>query len=112
MIILKLLLLIASILLQGGFVHAGDSTLQLTEADKKNWLVCIKKVKMKPPCCGACRIITNDEAKSIWNYLTRTTENHKSEKDFEAWLAHKKRLLEEFKKLSPERYRVLYGKES
>ena len=64
---------------------------------------------MKPPCCGACKIITFDDAKMIYEYLTSSDPGKKEGKYSEIWLTHKKKLLEEFKTLNPKRYAELYG---
>lgn len=81
----------------------------LTQADKELWGVCIKRVKMKPPCCGACKWMTLDDAKAIWEYLTSNSPEKKRDKNFQIWLLYKKQLLAEFKTLNLHRYEVLYG---
>ncbi len=80
----------------------------LTESDKKTWILSIKRVAMKPPCCGACKILTHEDTKKIWNYITAGSEREK-EKYEAVWLEHKVKLLEEFKRLNPQRCEELYG---
>lgn len=77
----------------------------LSREDREAWILCLKRVKMKPPCCGACKIITDAGLKSLWNHLV---SEKVSEKDASVWKSHKEKLLEEFKRLYPERYKALY----
>ncbi len=46
----------------------------------------------------------------LWEYLSSESPEKKNGKYLEVWLEHKKKLLEEFKTLSPERYATVYGK--
>ena len=88
-----------------GKVHAS----KLSESDKKLWILCIKRVKMKPPCCGACKLLTQEDAKGLWEYLTSNSPEKRSGKNQALWKEHQEKLLEEFKQLNPERYQELYG---
>jgi hypothetical protein len=87
---------------------SGRTEPTLSVEDRKTWILCIKKVKMQPPCCGACKVMTTQEAKAIWKFLTGSAPRKEQEKNLEIWLVWKERLLEEFKNLSPERYKILY----
>lgn len=85
-------------------------TTALTQQDRETWILAIKRVKMKPPCCGACKLLTQKDAKAIWEYLT--TDSPEKKKAGEAvWLEHKAKLLGEFKYLNPQRYQALYKNE-
>jgi hypothetical protein len=94
-----------------GFAWGAGSAVQLSRADKDLWIRCIKKVRMRPPCCGACALFNEKDSKKVWEYLTSDDPSKRSGEYLEAWEVHKAKLLAEFKEASPARYVDLYGPE-
>ncbi|OGR87688.1 MAG: hypothetical protein A3A86_06630 [Elusimicrobia bacterium RIFCSPLOWO2_01_FULL_60_11] len=106
---MKHLPLFLAAVLSVSLLHPGEAKPILTPEDRQAWVLCLKRVKMKPPCCGACAVITDADLKSLWNYLTAAPEKEPGVKSRELWDLHKDKLLEEFKRANPERYLTLYG---
>ncbi len=102
---MRKLVLLFTALLPATLLYSMEARPSLTPEDRQAWIICLKRVKMKPPCCGACRIITDAELKTLWNYLTLASV---SEDGRIAWEAHKDKLLEEFKQRYPDRFKALY----
>lgn len=98
-------ILLLSAFLPFALLCPAEAKPTLTPEDRQAWILCLKRVKMKPPCCGACRIMTESDLKTLWNYLTSEKE---SEAGKTAWEIHKDRLLEEFQHLYPDRFKILY----
>lgn len=105
----KKTILLLTILMLGPSFPAWCAKTALTKEDRDTWVLCIKRVKMRPPCCGACKIMTQDESRGVWDYLT-SDSFVKRWKGKKYWKEHRVKLLEEFKNMNPERYQVLYGK--
>lgn len=88
---------------------AAGAPKPLSRSDKDLWIRCIKTVRMRPPCCGACGLFGDRDAKRVWEYLTSPDPKTKTGEDLQAWQTHRKKLLAEFKNMSPARYAALYG---
>ncbi len=72
------------------------------------WKRYIKRMKMRPPCCGVCPVMSDIEARDIWRFLVFDGRTRKTGPRAEDWARHRRALLEEFRKRFPERYRDLY----
>jgi mono/diheme cytochrome c family protein len=69
------------------------------------WQRYVRRMMAKPGC-----EITQAEGKAVWAFLVYDSERRKSGKNADQWKAQRTRLLEDFKKKFPARYKELYGK--
>lgn len=65
-------------------------------ADKDIWKRYIKKMKMRPPCCGVCPVMTHEESKEIWEFLVYDSKVRKTGESAEEWQKHRRALLHRF----------------
>lgn len=68
------------------------------------WERYVKRMMSKPGCG-----ISPDQGKKIWSFLVHDSNERKAGKNKAAWMAHRKKLLEDFKAKYPARYTELYG---
>ena len=80
-----------------------NKTLWQPEADI--WQRYVKRMMSKPGCG-----ITPEEGKAVWGFLVYDSNQRKIGKNQAAWKAHRTKILEEFKKKHPARYKELYEK--
>ena len=66
------------------------------------WQRYVKRMKNKPGC-----EITGPEAKSIWQFLSEDSRKRKLHQE-KKWTAHRGKLIADFKKKHPHRYKELY----
>ncbi len=74
------------------------------QAEARIWERYVKRMMSKPGCG-----ITPEEGKAVWGFLVYDSNQRKAGKNKAAWMAHRKKLLEEFKAKYPARYTELYG---
>ncbi|OIO12070.1 MAG: hypothetical protein AUJ52_00945 [Elusimicrobia bacterium CG1_02_63_36] len=67
------------------------------------WQRYVKRMMNKPGC-----EVTKEDGKVIWKFLSEDSRERKLEKQKE-WTAHREKLLSEFKKNHPGRYKELYA---
>jgi mono/diheme cytochrome c family protein len=67
------------------------------------WQRYVKRMMSKPGCN-----ISKDEGKKIWEFVSYDSRARKTGANKAKWMAHRKKLLEDFKAKHPERYKTLY----
>lgn len=72
------------------------------------WKRYIKRMKMRPPCCGVCPVMSETEARDIWRFLVFDGRIRKTGPRAGDWVRNRRALLEDFRKRFPERYRDLF----
>ncbi len=77
-----------------------DPTVWQPEADV--WSRYVKRMMSKPGCK-----IDKPEGKAIWEFLVYDSNQRKLGKNAATWKAHRKKLVDAFKKKYPERYKEL-----
>jgi hypothetical protein len=70
------------------------------------WEQYVRKMSAKPGCD-----IDRDQQREVWRFLTYDSEHRKTGANAAAWAAHRRKLLADFKKSHPDRYRELYETE-
>ncbi|MBI4386486.1 MAG: hypothetical protein HY551_03820 [Elusimicrobia bacterium] len=76
--------------------------LTVWQAEGNIWERYVKRMMSKPGCK-----MTKDEARKIWLFLVYDSNQRKIGKSADSWKAHRKKLVEDFKKQYPERYEEL-----
>lgn len=69
----------------------------------EEWERYVKRMMRKPGCS-----ITPAEGKKIWQFLVYDSQQRKMGENKTKWDEHRKKLLAEFKKKYPERYKEIY----
>lgn len=72
--------------------------------DAETWKRCIKSIVQKPGCCGACSILSMDDARVLYRRAVGTDTPADAAPVARAWAEHGDRILTEFRRLAPERY--------
>lgn len=65
---------------------------------KDGWKKYVTEIQRRPPCCGACPVLSKKEAKALWQFLVYDSIRRKTGPKAQAWAAHRKALLARFKK--------------
>lgn len=72
-------------------------------ADAETWKRCIKSIVQKPGCCGACSVLSMDDARVLFRRVVGTDTPADAASVARAWAEHGDRILAEFRRLAPER---------
>jgi hypothetical protein len=67
------------------------------------WQRFVKRMRAKPGCD-----ITKEEVRQIWQFLSYDSLARKSGKNKKKWMAFRKKLVGDFKKKHPKRYKTLF----
>lgn len=66
-------------------------------------------LKMRPPCCGGCPVLTSRDVQRIGDFLVYDSKVRKTGSRAASWEEHRTDLIQRFEKANPERYEELYG---
>ena len=58
------------------------------------------RIKNRPPCCGACPILSLEQARALWRFLAYDSVVRKTGANAAAWAAHRRELIEKFDALN------------
>lgn len=78
--------------LRGGPARALNSPLVASD----EWRREVMRVKNRPPCCGACPILSMADARALWRFLAYDSQRRKAGASAAAWAEHRRRLTERF----------------
>lgn len=78
--------------LRGGPARALNSPL-ITSGE---WRKEVMRVKNRPPCCGACPVLSMADARALWRFLAYDSQRRKTGPNAAAWAEHRRRLTERF----------------
>lgn len=76
-------------------------------ADAETWKRCIKSIVQKPGCCGACSVLSMDDARVLFRRVVGTDTPADAAPVTRTWAEHGDRILAEFRRLAPERSDVV-----
>lgn len=79
-------------LLEGGPARAINSP--LIEAD--DWRREVLRVKTRPPCCGACPVLSRADAQGLWSFFVYDSLRRKTGPAAAAWAAERRDLIRRF----------------
>lgn len=82
----------------------------LAEVSQDAWRKKVNEIRTKPPCCGACPVLSLQDARALWRFLVYDSLARKTGKNAGAWMRRRRSLLERFKREYPERFDKLYSK--
>lgn len=78
--------------LRGGPARALNSPLITSD----EWRREVMRVKNRPPCCGACPILSLADARALWRFLAYDSQVRKTGPNAASWAEHYRRLTERF----------------
>lgn len=78
--------------LRGGPARALNSPLITSD----EWRREVARVKNRPPCCGACPIISREDAIKLWKFFVYDSERRKTGANAAAWAEHRRELQERY----------------
>lgn len=68
----------------------------LIAPSRDGWRKEVLRVKLRPPCCGACPILSREDANRLWTFLVYDSIQRKTGAAAGAWFAHRRDLLRRF----------------
>lgn len=71
---------------------------RLLTATRDGWKKEVFRVKNRPPCCGACPVLTQKQAQQLWRFLVYDALRRKTGPAAASWLSHRKMLVDRFEK--------------
>ncbi|MBI2069509.1 MAG: hypothetical protein HYT79_02825 [Elusimicrobia bacterium] len=89
--------------------HPEFSDAQIAQFVPMGWKKRVEAIRLKPPCCGACPVLSLKEAKALRQFLVYDSLARKTGVNAGAWIKHRKNLNERFKKEYPDRFRELHA---
>lgn len=78
------------------------------KAGKDIWKKYVKQMKMRPPCCGACPVMTLSESRDIWEFLVYDSIHRKTGVLGASWQKERRALLKKFSEQYPEKFKERY----
>jgi hypothetical protein len=69
---------------------------EIIKAEPDIWKRYVKKMKMRPPCCGACPVMTQENSRDIWEFLVYDSKARKTGDNAARWSAHRRELIRRF----------------
>jgi hypothetical protein len=60
------------------------------------WRREVMRVKNRPPCCGACPILSKEDARALWRFLAYDSLRRKTGANAMAWVEQRRRLIQRF----------------
>lgn len=81
----------------------------IARATRDGWRREIAAIHRRPPCCGACPVLTLDQARALWRFMVYDSLARKTGDNAEKWIAHRRSLMERFRALHPDRMETLYS---
>lgn len=69
---------------------------RLARVTPDGWRGEVFRVKNRPPCCGACPILTQQAARALWRFFVYDSLRRKTGPAAADWLAHRRRLIRLF----------------
>ncbi|OGR84977.1 MAG: hypothetical protein A2901_06980 [Elusimicrobia bacterium RIFCSPLOWO2_01_FULL_54_10] len=79
---------------------------KLAHVEDKIWNRYVKRMMTKPGCP-----VKGEDGKKIWEFLAYDSKVRKTGANAKSWIAHRKKLLADFKKSNHEAYEKLFGDE-
>lgn len=76
----------------------GDSRLAAVAPDA--WRREVLRLKNRPPCCGACPVLSKADAQALWHFLAYDSLQRKTGPAAASWAEHRRRLIERFEAVS------------
>jgi len=69
---------------------------RLAQVSADGWRREVTRVKNRPPCCGACPILSREDALKLWKFLAYDSLRRKTGANAASWAEQRRRLLERF----------------
>lgn len=60
------------------------------------WRKEVLRIKTRPPCCGACPVLSREEARQLWTFLVYDSVHRKTGPAAAAWFASRRELIRRF----------------
>lgn len=70
---------------------------------RNGWKREVEKIRRRPPCCGACPVLSRQDAMRLWEFLVYDSIIRKTGPHASGWIRHRQKLLRQFEKTHPDR---------
>ena len=71
-----------------------------------DWKTYVSELYRSPPCCGACPLLSREEARQLWLFLSYDSKVRKTGANEAGWKKERRALVERFRTEYPEKYRT------
>lgn len=79
--------------------HPGlFSNPQIAQVSRNGWKKRVDEIRLRPPCCGACPVLSMKDARALWRFLVYDSILRKTGPNADAWIRYRKELLARFQK--------------
>lgn len=68
----------------------------IVEPTRDGWRSEVVRIKTRPPCCGACPLLSKEDAQALWRFLVYDSLRRKTGPATERWAGERGQLLERF----------------
>jgi hypothetical protein len=68
----------------------------LIAPSRDGWRREVLRIKTRPPCCGACPVLSREEARQLWTFLVYDSVRRKTGPAAAAWFASRRELKRRF----------------
>lgn len=65
----------------------------VAEVSRDGWRRYVTSLKNRPPCCGACPVLSTRSARELWRFLVYDSIRRKTGDQAPAWARHRRELL-------------------
>ena len=79
----------------------------IAQPSAKGWKKRVEEIRLRPPCCGACAVLTRENAKQLWEFLVYDSLARKTGKNAQDWIRHREALVERFQREYSERFKQI-----
>jgi hypothetical protein len=69
---------------------------QVAQVSRDGWKTLVRKLYLTPACCGACRLLTLEQARSLWRFLVYDSIQRKTGRKAGLWALERKDLVMTF----------------
>lgn len=75
----------------------------LVQVSADGWKREVERIRRRPPCCGACPVLSLQDARALWKFLIYDSQARKTGINAKPFLELRRRLVREFDEKSKER---------
>ena len=90
--------------------HTAARVVNSEIVSAKDWTRYMNRMRLRPPCCNQCPVISRNDAKAIYQFLVFDSQTRKTGPQAASWDAFRKQLLEEYQQKYPKQYAQRYLK--
>lgn len=72
---------------------------EAAKISRDGWKREVERLRNRPPCCGACPVLSRPDAKALWRFLVYDSITRKTGPSAQAWLRYRRDLIGRYRRL-------------